>query len=942
MSNPISFTEIKNQNIFFENGVFELNSFLPNHEIYLAHLPPKSREKDKVETLQEHLKLVIDYFFKMCEIHQLEPIIDEMIIDFVPQDIFQRQELINFIKKEFFHVIVYHDFGKINHLFQQERMQNFDKRVPIIQHNFKHFHSGLGAYIFAIHHYFDNQFEGESQSIADFITTLFTYPILKHHSPVLLSGFDNIDFSKYAEGFIQYLQFFQKELNDKDLLDFFQEEYILQTSEKLKFLFDGDIQSAGLCQILTEPFSLYALLKLSFSLLTASDYLATSEYMNKLPIKKFGVLSNSKVNELFKNISEREWLPDRKRNYNYDTYQKIENYSFQRPTHPSNENLNLLRREMAIEVIQNIRKHKEKNLFYIEAPTGGGKTNLSMLAAVELLKANPKLNKVFYVFPFTTLITQTHKVIIETLGLSSDEVVQLHSKAGYKTKEDEDEKDAQYGKDKLNFIDNLFINYPFCLLSHIKFFDILKTNEKETNYILHRLANSVVVIDELQSYNPSHWDKVIYFIRNYAHYFNIKFILMSATLPKLGNLKIIENQVADFVYLLPNAKQDYFQNPNFSKRVQFNFELTKIKEIPLEQLAQVLIDKSKDYAVKNFGSAKPLGSIYTIIEFIFKKSASEFYKIIHPNNDFFDEIFVLSGTILEHRRRQIINFLKNPEKRKKRILLITTQVVEAGVDIDMDIGFKDKSLIDSDEQLAGRVNRNVNKEDCTLYLFQYNKEKIIYGKDKRYEATKNLNQADYENILETKDFDKLYSLVLAGIDKWNDTPLAVNFSEYRDNFKYLNFREVNQKFKLIEQDNLSVFVPLAVPTEVEGTAPNAKDKIFSDNELSFLAKAHIYPNDANKIEGAQVFDLYLDLIHNKRPDFIEQVVSMRTLQGIMSKFIFSVFSNEKVKKKFETFSDVAKNEFGYLYLAHWNNSKIYSEEFGIDDSQFNNIDNQFL
>ncbi|MBK7873828.1 MAG: DEAD/DEAH box helicase [Saprospiraceae bacterium] len=172
----------------------------------------------------------------------------------------------------------------------------------------------------------------------------------------------------------------------------------------------------------------------------------------------------------------------------------------------------------------------------MEAPTGGGKTNLSMLATVELLKANPKLNKVFYVFPFTTLITQTHKAIIETLGLSSDEVVQLHSKAGYNTKEEET-KDGQYGHDKLNFIDNLFINYPFACFHTSNSSDILKTNEKETNYILHRLANSVVVIDELQSYNPSHWDKVIYFIRNYAHYFNIKFILMSATLPKLGNLK---------------------------------------------------------------------------------------------------------------------------------------------------------------------------------------------------------------------------------------------------------------------------------------------------------------------------------------------------------------------------------------------------------------------
>jgi len=62
----------------------------------------------------------------------------------------------------------------------------------------------------------------------------------------------------------------------------------------------------------------------------------------------------------------------------------------------------------------------------------------------------------------------------------------------------------------------------------------------------------------------------------------------------------------------------------------------------------------------------------------------------------------------------------------------------------------------------------------------------------------------------------------------------------------------------------------------------------------------------------------------------------------MSKFIFSVFASEKVKSNLVTFSDTAKSEFGYTYLVHWNTLKIYSEEFGIDDNQFDNLENQFL
>ncbi len=92
-----------------------------------------------------------------------------------------------------------------------------------------------------------------------------------------------------------------------------------------------------------------------------------------------------------------------------------------------------------------------------------------------------------------------------------------------------------------------------------------------------------------------------------------------------------------------------------------------------------------------------------------KKSTTELYNSINKLRDIFkfDEIFILSGTILEPRRKEVINYLKDP--KYKKILLITTQVVEAGVDIDMDCGFKNISLLDSDNvdswQKCGALNR---------------------------------------------------------------------------------------------------------------------------------------------------------------------------------------------------------------------------------------------
>ncbi|HMP30576.1 MAG TPA: CRISPR-associated helicase Cas3', partial [Saprospiraceae bacterium] len=649
-------------------------------------------------------------------------------------------------------------------------------------------------------------------------------------------------------------------------------------------------------------------------------------------------------------------------------YQKLKSgFEFINPKELSGHNLNVLRQEMALEVIQNIRKYSDKNLFYIEAPTGGGKTNLSILATVELLKAsNGKLNKVFYVFPFTTLITQTYSAIIDTLGLDENEVTQLHSKAGYKTKEEkekskygvpapegfkikvnqEESEDGLYSDEKQNFIENLFVNYPFCLLSHVKFFDLLKTNEKKSNYLLHRLANSIVVIDELQSYNPSHWDKMMYFIHHFAKHFNIKFILMSATLPKLGDLEIIKEQAKDVINLLPNAKQDYFLNPNFKERVTFNFDYFDRLDLKLDKIALLLMDKSKEYAQKDFGHAKPLGSIYTIIEFIFKKTSTEFYKEIEKiNNGFFDEIFILSGTILEHRRKYIINFLKNPENRKKKILLITTQVVEAGVDIDMDLGFKDRSLVDSEEQLAGRINRNVNKQECMLYLFNFNKERVIYGQDKRHEETKKLTSAEYARILDEKDFDFLYNKVLSNLQFWNESNQFDRQNNqgllkfYRSNIEKLKFQSTHETFKLIDKENISCFIPMEIPILVNGLQDGTYDEIFNKKELDFLAQNNVLPTNQNKIEGRKVFDIYLGFIQNKR-EYITQKIGEKTLQGIMSKFIFSLFATEKIKLQIIHYSDEVKSEYGYKYVERW--TEFYDEVSGMDDTRFHSPETQFL
>lgn len=905
----------------------DVKHILSHQEKYWAHI---HNEKEP-ELLSEHIGLVNSYAGKLVKAHGLDKIIDNLIEDYTKS--WSNGMMSEFIKTFFAHSIVFHDFGKINENFQLKRMSNKSFKAKTYSSlNPDYGHSYLGAFIFLSYHIsqiLKTELSQSEKSILISNCFFFAYPILQHHSPALFNVIERdglfIRFRDVLEELKPFLKDYQVELDDSIL------NSIFSNMEKIWF----EIISP---KFETEFFPLYALLKLNFSILTASDYLATHEYMNgneqeDSTTTDFGVLENrERVIEICEHLKSYK--------YNAITYSELNNYQVNFPTERSNENLNFLRKQMSIEVVNQIRKNSDGNLFYLEAPTGAGKTNLSALVLGELLNANPALNKVFYVFPFTTLITQTYGVLKESLGLKEGEIVELHSKAQLTSKTEQNE-DGVYGDEKRDFIDNLFALYPFTLLSHVKFFDILKTNSKEENYLLHRLANSVVIIDEIQSYNPAIWDKMLLFIEQYAKYFNMKFILMSATLPKISNLNIGFKNKVEFIDLLPNAKE-YLTNINFSGRVQFNLDLLQREELELEELKNIVLDKSEEYA-------ETKGSVKTIVEFIYKKSATAFQRLFEED-DFFEEIFVLSGTILEPRRKEVINYLKRNKNTQKNILLITTQVVEAGVDIDMDLGFKNTSLLDSDEQLAGRVNRNANKNTSDVYLFNIDDAKVLYGKDYRFKKTAEMNIEDRANILKNKDFKTLYEKVLLNIDDTNNPVFADSILSYQKDMKDLRYSDIDKGFQIINQSNNSIFIPLNIPVEIAGIQENQLDEIFSNDELHFLSVFEISPIydeklGKNVISGIEIWSLYISFIENdsrKKGFDLQNKIDFKKLQTIMSKFCFSLISHSKDYRELQNGFGV--EEYGYFYFDHYDeireNGKIYDYKTGLNPDAFS--DSNFI
>lgn len=936
------------QHQFFENLRAEnlrAENLLGHAEKYLAHIPKSGDSYDKKsETLGEHLELVLTHAEKICRLHGLDTVVERLIEHIVEQLDFENPELATkWVLMFFVNTIVFHDFGKTNEYFQVDRMKNDD---PMFKGDFpeiftpRYGHSELGGYIFSVYHLEKigglNISESDQVKLAA-LNLLFSNTILLHHSPILKKPVERV----------AKCQFFQK----YTLLDKYLEIYQgFPMPELARFCFERFEDIINEFEEKQSGFALFALLRLNFSLLTASDYMATWHYGYEMAMtteEHWGVFSAAKRDTLIQAARTAKI-------YNAHAYECFESrdYHFQHPTEQSEKNLNLLRTEMTVEVLRTLEQNRDQRLFYLEAPTGGGKTNLSMLAVAELMRTNPELNKVYYVFPFTTLITQTHKAIRSTLQLEDDDIALLHSRVGFQTlsglteTDDEGEEakqDGTYGDRRRDFLQNLFVLYPFTLLTHIRFFDILKSNRKDDTYLMHRLANSIVVLDELQSYPPKQWDKMLYLLDQYGRFFNIRFILMSATLPRIDKIEVVRRaagvDLPPVVDLLPDPKR-YFLNPNFKGRVQFRFDLLENRQdsIPLSELAQVVLEKSRVRA----GVPENEGRVFTMVEFIFKKSATAFRAEF--DYSFFDEILVLSGTILESRRREIIAYLKrNRQTKGLKVLLITTQVVEAGVDIDMDLGFKNISLIDSDEQLAGRVNRNVSKQNCEVYLFKANEPLSLYKEDFRYKVMRELSTVERREILENKNFEVLYDQVFAKIEQLNGSAVVENFKEnYLPLIQNLDFPKIHEKFKLIEQSTLSVFVPLHLPLVVENE-DGVLESFFSRNELQFLEKSGIWFSDSSTVDGVEVWRLYRQItLNQQRPDdYVASKIEQKTLQGILAKFTFSTFDSPKNRLGLRCFCDEANCFENYFVLTRYAEDQLYSLENGLDESKLQNADNFF-
>jgi CRISPR-associated endonuclease/helicase Cas3 len=708
-----------------------------------------------------------------------------------------------FLKSMFYNAIYLHDLGKDNNSFQRHQMENeyYDETTESSNHSLPSAKK------------FVELFKSEIQKISDdaefykavFVLHGFAYIISKHHGS--LTSFENY-------------------------------------SERIK---DNNLVID--CQEIPE-FEFYILTKLLFSLLISSDYYATAEYMTDSHISDFGLI-----------------CVDKKKKYRekFESFGIVKNIrAFSKGNLNFAENdINKLRSEMFLESERNLLENGAKNIFYLEAPTGGGKTITSINLALRLLESDRKLNKLFYIFPFNTLVEQTKKTFDKIFDGAADiEVINSVNPI----KEEGDGEKIDYSNSYLN---RLFFHHPIVLTTHVSFFNILFGTGRDDNYPLWQLANSVVIIDEIQSYNNNLWWYMIEFFQKYASLLNIKFIIMSATLPRLD--KLLEKP-AGFVELI-TKKDDFFGHRLFKERVKADFSLLYSgNEKKSDEFRQKVFEK----LLEIFCSKKSCHKKF-LFEFIRKDSAREFFNFINVQSGGF-EVFELTGDDNKAFREFVISETK---KKDAKIIVVATQVIEAGVDIDMDIGFKDISNIDSEEQFMGRINRSCEKQGAEVYFFDLDDEQKIYRSDNRLEF--NLRNKENRRFLEDKNFSGFYEKVLLRIEN-NGKSIKEGFKSkiecFRSLISKLNYSEIEKEMELISSQNYTLFFPFKIDI--------GKYKIYEFENIDKIFLTNGF------LDGEKVWMKFKEL--NKIEDFTEMKVKKSKINSLMQFFTFNIIKYTESRK----------------------------------------------
>ncbi|MBN1971559.1 MAG: CRISPR-associated helicase Cas3' [Candidatus Delongbacteria bacterium] len=521
--------------------------------------------------------------------------------------------------------------------------------------------------------------------------------------------------------------------------------------------------------------------------------------------------------------------------------------------------LNRLRKDIYIQTEERICDVAKSKILTINVPTGTGKTLTVINGAIKLLRENVHLKRIIYALPFTSVIDQTAEVIKDIFGTnhlnSEDFLILHHHLAEAKIKHGEDYIEGDKGQ---LLIENW--EKPLILTTFWQLFYSLFTNDNRKLRKFHNFANSVIILDEVQTIPYKYWKLINIFFNRFAETMNSKIVLLTATMPFIFKPDVDRT----FDLIGDDLKRRSFQIVN-----RYNLlKLNNLDEINLEFLINHAIEKIDKNRDRSF-------------LFVFNTIASSklFYDSLKDLSLLHDIIY-LSTSILPKHRKEKINKIRSSNEP---IIVVSTQLIEAGVDIDLDIVYRDLAPLDSIIQTAGRCNRNFIKQKGDVYLFKLKKD----DSKKRdsnyiYDAVLLKPTADALRKISSLEESSTFDFIAEYFKEIGDT-LSNDMSDTMlKNVEILNYNEILNNFKLINEDPKSlVFV------EIDATASSILKKY---NKLSEIEDRWERKSEFLKIKN-EFLSYCISIRYNKNEKISEFEISSGFL--IIPSSIVNSYYNEE-------------------------------------------------
>ncbi|MDR2624590.1 MAG: CRISPR-associated helicase Cas3' [Methanobrevibacter sp.] len=877
----------------------------------------------------------------------------DILIDFY--NYFYKNNFINLSFKDFekylYKMIYFHDIAKISFNFQINKLNN-DINYQLKKYGLDEYtnqieskHSYISSLLFTSHLLNNGIFNDDN----NIILLLLSYIIMGHHT------------------------------NLKDILNEYDFAYDLDNYIDTFSLFSGYINENESCQIEYQKLqdNLYDFLKQNsdskisffysyiYSLLVTSDVNSSSYYDKTIDEVKIKAKNwNNRIDEKLKYKMNKKFF---ELDYNKSCEVISPEELLSNNEVSCLENINDLRTEMlkeaSLAINKSLKSDKNKRIFYLNMPTGGGKTNTSMKLALDVLEKTDA-NKIIYSMPFINIIEQNYDVIKDNFNLDENngEIRKIyHSTESIFSKESDDDKSEIIWKDN-------FFDYPVICTTFVSIFDCLIRNKKSSKYNLASLTNSVIILDEVQSLPLKNWTSLYYLINEISINYNIYFIIMSATLPNFSDLKL--NKDVPFSYDSVNLITEPVKY--FSHRL---FDRTEIKndiiELSMEDDNSNVEDGDIHYFEGILEENFEIDYNKCLITLNTVKSSKLFYdELYNLKEEYNFEIDLLNSTIIPSEKKKIIDKIKNMDS--KRYILVSTQSIEAGVDVSFDFVIRDFCPLDSIEQIRGRCNRsrelNEKFNDLNIkgnvYLINLKRKndtfdyKYIYKKEEsetRIKKTMNLINKNYNyNYQDVIDYYASISNIINEISDNNEENFVKTDRDNIENWETLKFSNIMDKNTGIHiMDNKGVttysfFVStkLDILTNCNETDKNIeemscdnltnfynnkdnKDKfIFSLNELLYLKniekkdKVHFIKN--NTIDGFNLIEYYEKRIQKFKNKIGSKKIFRKEFSSILYNFIFQVSGDES---EFENFIDKYHLEHIYYFYKIPKNKIGSGEDF---------------